>query len=334
MNQRDLFKFSFFLDLWSGAILMKNQSDTKRSGANRLNCCRSKPGFTLVELLVVIGIIALLIAILLPALNKARETAIRTKCLSNVRQMGIAILMYCTENKGVFPSLGTGKNGAVLATNSEMLHWQLDNPTTGKSTPSLTLQQGGVYDPLIATQGIGPYLKVSPTNVNMLRCPSDPSYMYRTGFTGENQSYSFSYSINWDFNGDTPINTVVVPGGRHKITQVSDPADKILVIEEDERTLDDSMCSIVETQVYWGDGNRLCMRHDAVFGRKPDPMAITYPSKTPWMPNANGQGNVSFVDGHAATVARSYAHIASHTCGNLTDMPNPPGDIPMHYNTP
>jgi prepilin-type N-terminal cleavage/methylation domain-containing protein/prepilin-type processing-associated H-X9-DG protein len=295
---------------------------------------RVKPGFTLVELLVVIGIIALLISVLLPALNKARETAVRTKCLSNVRQMGIAIIMYCNDNKGIFPSLAAGKNGAALATNSEMLHWQLDNPSTGKSTPSMTLQQGGVYDAAIATQGIGPYLKCTPSNVNMLRCPSDPTYMTRTGFTGENQSYSFSYSINWDFCGDTPINTTVVPGGRNKITQVSNPSDKILVVEEDERTLDDCNCSIVETKTYWGDGNRLSMRHDPVFGKKADPMTITYPSNTPWVPNANGKGNVSFVDGHAENVARSYASLAAHTCGNVTDMPFPPGDITMHYDGP
>jgi prepilin-type N-terminal cleavage/methylation domain-containing protein len=69
---------------------------------------RPQRGFTLVELLVVIGIIALLISMLLPALNKAREAASRAACLSNLRTIGQVMLIYATNNKDQIP-LGTIK---------------------------------------------------------------------------------------------------------------------------------------------------------------------------------------------------------------------------------
>ena len=69
---------------------------------------RKHQGFTLVELLVVIGIIALLIAILMPALSRARKQAAGAACMSNMRQIMIATMMYVNENKGWLPYTGWG----------------------------------------------------------------------------------------------------------------------------------------------------------------------------------------------------------------------------------
>lgn len=67
-------------------------------------------GFTLVELLVVIGIIAVLLSLLLPALGRVRAQGVRTECLSNLRQVLNATVMYAADNKGYYPYRGSEVN--------------------------------------------------------------------------------------------------------------------------------------------------------------------------------------------------------------------------------
>jgi prepilin-type N-terminal cleavage/methylation domain-containing protein len=88
-------------------MLHKRLQAPRTSGGKLMSRTRSK-GFTLVELLVVIGIIAILIAILLPALNKARQAAKTATCLSNVRQLALGAVMYWEASKGYSPYYNGG----------------------------------------------------------------------------------------------------------------------------------------------------------------------------------------------------------------------------------
>src|SRR5207244_2829674 len=77
----------------------------------RVQRAQARAAFTLIELLVVIAIIAILAAMLLPALAKAKERAIRTSCMNNLKQVNIAFVVYANDNRDKLPKTGTPASG-------------------------------------------------------------------------------------------------------------------------------------------------------------------------------------------------------------------------------
>ena len=219
-----------------------------------------RKGFTLVELLVVIGVIALLISILMPALQRAKEQANWVSCLSNMRQLGQAFTMYQNAHKGRFPRPGVNQE------QEDWIHWERSRDINNSAL----------------AQYIG-----RPVNPAVFRCASD-DYMIRRSNPGN--PYNYSYSANYlilrlNWNGQYEPGRVSPP---MRITEIVNPSDKIVLIDESMDTADDGCWA---WQQSFGSGqNIISNRHNRRKEDRANPDA--------------GYGNVVFADGHADRIER------------------------------
>ena len=144
-------------------------------------------GFTLVELLVVIGIIALLISILLPSLNRARETANRVKCASNLRQIGQALLLYSNENRGAYPRT-TASTAVSAPTWGSNPMWNEPHSATGTGTSGAPPVANDVSASLFLL------LRTQDITTEVFNCPSSAAERWDYG-GGTNTALNWS---NWN----------------------------------------------------------------------------------------------------------------------------------------
>lgn len=119
-------------------------------------------GFTLVELLVVIGVIAMLISILLPALNRARRAAQNISCLSGLHQQGIALQMYASQNNGWLPP-GWGPDGNPDDTFDDYLATLMPGSGRNSQTP---VNADPLHSMLICVEGYNRMEITNPVALN------------------------------------------------------------------------------------------------------------------------------------------------------------------------
>jgi prepilin-type N-terminal cleavage/methylation domain-containing protein/prepilin-type processing-associated H-X9-DG protein len=179
--------------------------------------------FTLIELLVVVAIIALLIAILIPSLSEARQSAYRVSCLSNMKSVGTSAAIYAAANNDTLimpPSSGQTYNAT-----SGLAYGMLN------SNAQLDYSQGPFFEILSGSADGRRKLMNCPSEINDDSRPV--STMGNQTMQPRNFSYSWNRMLKESINGDGPV---------RKASRIDTPAHKILLFEE--VSPNDGLCSM------------------------------------------------------------------------------------------
>ena len=216
-----------------------------RSGYFRVGIYRNRnarqPGFTLVELLVVIAIIGVLIALLLPAVQAAREAARRMSCANNIRQVSLAMHNYESANKNFPPQIMLGKNQYRWSALARSLVYLEQSGLASRIDFKVNYHNidinGQIYPSESALQATGlPYLKSA--RVPMLICPSEVRDEPRLNSSGQERDYITNYGVNcgvwkvYDPNDGTGGLGAFYPNQGTAIREVTDGMSNTLLLAE------------------------------------------------------------------------------------------------------
>lgn len=183
-------------------------------------------GFTLIELLVVIAIIAVLAAMLLPALSRAKEKGRQIQCVNNLRQMQLAWLTYAHDHDNLLPGNYSGDNWKSRPNwVGGWLDYEANNRENTNSALFLRDTPGS----------LGPYTQ----NVAIYKCPSDKSWAM---IFGQKHNRVRSYSMNvWLGAGELHISGINKATNRLIDFLNPPPANNWVFVDEHEDTIDDGM---------------------------------------------------------------------------------------------
>ena len=264
---------------------MNEDRPGRKHERRRVEARTRRRGFTLIELLVAIAIIAILAALLLPALNNAKHQALRTTCCRSLEQLGLGMEIYVGDNRGVFPGMASAHDGFNPA---DWIYWRT-NPA---------------YPPFEKSRIL---TAISGLPKTLLRCPldrRDADRLAQAAMDPGNGPYLFSYSFTGygvDSYADLPagvnlgMSSVFTDDRSYvfKESAVNNPSAKLMLVEEPGSVAESPDHTRVINDGRWMPG------HDPLTNRH------------------RGWANVAFADGHAQPVRPEFGNNLTNSLPSL-----------------